>query len=257
MQKSGMLVATVTLLLVSVAGAVEAQRGPIGRMFVVQPKPGEAAAWEEAYKKHLDWHRSQNDKWNWTTYQIESGPRLGQYFIRTGGHEWADFDELGEMGSQDAADYFSNAGKHEASSVSWFDRTHFEMSRLPEGGGPYNILEYTRVVVKPAKVPEFMNAVAKFHAAFEKTDSPAVYAIAQVESGGRTSNFAFVGLHESWAGLEQDPMAIPKMMEEVYGRQDAQAIAEDFWSTVEEMETFTLRRRPDLSYEAGTSTSND
>lgn len=256
MRKTGTFLVILSILLLVMAAIAQAQ-GPIGRNFVTEVKDGQAAQWEAAYKEHIDWHRSNNDTWSWTTYQIESGPRLGQYFVRTGGHEWADFDAHAEMDAKDGANHAATAGKHTKSAISWFDRIHRNLSRTVDGEGPVSILEYTRVVVKPSKVGDFLNAMSKFHAAFEKTSSPARFVVVQTESGGRTSNFAFVGLHKNWASLEQDPMAIIKMMEEVYGRQDAAAIGDDFWSCVEEMETFTMRSRPDLSYDPDASTSNE
>ena len=240
----------------TLAGLANAQQGPIGRMYLVEPKAGQVEEWEEAYKEHLDWHRSQNDGWDWRAYQIESGPRLGQYIIRTGGHEWKDFDARGEMGARDNTNYFDTAGKFSQSELSWFDRTHWNLSRTDEDA-TYHIIEYTRVVVKPSKVAEFMNAVSKFHRAFEETNDPARYVVAQTESGGRTSNFVLVGLHENWAGLEQSPDAMMKMMQRVYGPVEAAAIYEEFSSTVEEMESFILRYRPDLSYNADAATSNE
>ena len=57
--------------------------------------------------------------------------------------------------------------------------THRDLSRLPEGGGPYKVLEFTRVEVKPSMVPQFMKVVGKYHAALEKTNSPMVYAFVQ------------------------------------------------------------------------------
>jgi len=257
MCKTRVLLVNVSSLLLVLAATVLAQEGPIGRNFVSEPKNGEAAQWEAAYKEHIAWHRSNNDSWDWDTYQIESGPRLGQYFVRTGRHEWKDFDAHSELDAKDGANFEATAGKHTKSTTSWFDRTHRNLSRIDEGGGPYKILEYTRVVVKPSEAPQFLNAVSKFHAAFEKTDSPARFVTAQTESGGRTSNFVFVWLHKDWASLEQDPMAIPKMMEEVYGRQEADAIFDEFWNSVEDMESFILRHRPELSYDADAPTSNE
>lgn len=234
-----------------------AQPGPLGQNILVKPRPGQEAQWEEAYKEHLKWHADMNDPWNWVTYQLLSGPDAGHYFVRTGGHEWKDFDDLGDMGEKDTANYYETAGKYAESHLIWYDRTHRSLSRLPEGGGPYKILEFTVVKVKPAMIAQFMSAVGKYHAAFEKTNSPDVFATAQTETGGSLSDFVFVGLHENYASLEQDPGAIPAMMEEVYGRQEAEAIGEDFQASVESMESYLAVRRDDLTYMAPESTSNE
>ena len=189
------LVVTVSILILALAVTVGAQPGPIGQNILVKPKAGEEAEWEAAYKEHLKWHEEMNDSWNWVTYQMMSGPRSGQYMIRTGGHDWKDWDELGETQAKDTANYFATAGKHTDSYFTWYDRIHRDLSNLPEGGGPYKVLEFTRVFVKQGMVPDFLAAMGKFHAAVEKTSSPIVYALAQTENGGSGSNFLFVGLH--------------------------------------------------------------
>ena len=257
MSKKDFLLVTVSILILAFAVSVGAQPGPIGQNILVKPKPGQEAQWEAAYKEHLKWHSDMNDTWGWTTYQMTSGPRAGQYFVRTGGHEWKDFDDRGDMEAKDQANFYETAGKHTESFVIWFDRIHRNLSRLPEGGGPYKVLEFTRVEVKPSMVPQFMKVVGKYHAALEKTDSPLAYAFAQTESGGAPSNFLFVGLHSGFAALEQPPDALPKMMEEVYGGMEAAGIFAEFWDCVNSLETYIAVRRDDLTYTAPESTSNE
>ncbi len=257
MSKNKTLLAIVSILILAFAAAAVAQPGPIGENILVKPKSGQEAQWEAAYKEHLKWHEEMNDSWNWVTYQMMSGPRAGEFFIRAGGHEWKDFDALGEMGEKDTANYYETAGKYAESHYIWYDRTHRDLSNMLEGGGPYKVLEFNRVEVKPAMVGKFLNVVRKYHAAVEKTNAPMHFAFAQTETGGATSNFVFVGLHEGYAGLEQSPDVIPKMMNEVYGAMDAQAIFDDYWSCVESTESYIAIRRDDLSYIAPETTSNE
>lgn len=257
MSKYKILLVSVSIFMLAFAATAVAQPGPIGENILVKAKPGQEAQWEAAYKEHLKWHSDLNDTWSWVTYQMMSGPRSGQYFIRTGGHEWKDWDALGDMQAKDTANYFETAGKYAESATIWYDRIHRHLSRLPDDGPDYKVLEFTRVFVKPSKVGDFLAVVGKYHAAFEKTNSPAVFATVQTENGGSISNFMFVGLHEGYATLEQDPGAIPKMMEEVYGRQEAAAIGEDFQACVDSMESYIAIVREDLTYRAPETTSNE
>ena len=255
--KNKILLVIAAILILVLASSLSAQGPPLGQNILVKPNPGQEAQWEAAYKEHLKWHADINDSWNWVTYQLMSGPNSGQFFIRTGGHEWADWDELGDKDMKDTANYFETAGKYAASHHIWWDRTHWNLSRLPEGGGPYKIYEFTSVKVRPDKVGDFIVVVAKYHAAFEKTSSPNVYATASTETGGRVGDFMFVGLHKSYASLEQNPADMAMMMEEVYGRQEAASIQEDFNACVEEMHSAIAVLREDLTYRAPESTSNE
>ncbi|HLZ86000.1 MAG TPA: hypothetical protein VKQ52_02115 [Puia sp.] len=57
-----------------------------------KPKEGQAALFEAGYKRHLQWHVSAGDRWNWYAWFILSGPRSGQFVDATFGHAWADLD---------------------------------------------------------------------------------------------------------------------------------------------------------------------
>lgn len=257
MSKNQILVATFSILILALASSAVAQDGPIGQNFLVEPRAGQEMLWEEAYKEHVQWHADMNDSWDWVAYQIMSGPDTGKFIIRTGGHEWADWDEHSDFEAKDFANYYENAAKHTESYSVTFDRIHWNLSRVGDAADPYNLIQLTEVKVKPEKVADFLVAVGKYHAAFEKTDSPNRYVTVSIESGGRVGDFMFVGLHEGYAGLEEDPMAMAKMMEEVYGRQEAQAINEDFQECVESMQSYMAILREDLTYRAPETTSNE
>jgi hypothetical protein len=41
------------------------RQAPVARLVVWEPKPGMAKEMEEGYKRHLEWHRRNNDRWAW------------------------------------------------------------------------------------------------------------------------------------------------------------------------------------------------
>lgn len=253
--KKNVLLCVVPFLILAISSMTAAQ-GMIGQNFQIKPKPGMEMQWEAAYKEHLKWHEERNDSWNWVTYQIMSGPDAGQYIVRTGGHEWKDWDELGGMGMEDQANFLETAGKYSESYTSSWDRVHPNLSRIPEGDG-YKIFQLTNVRVKNGMLGDFIAVVGKYHAAFEKTNSPDLYATVTTETGGRAGDATFVGFYKDYASLDQDPMAMMKMMEEVYGRQESASILEDFNACVEEMHTSLIFLREDLTYRAPTTTSDE
>ena len=256
MSRSKVLVVTVSIVIWALAAMVAAQDGPIGQNFLIKPTTGQEMQWEAAYKEHLKFHADANDPWTWVAYQIMSGPDTGKYIIRTGGHEWKDFDAHADFEMKDYANYFETAAKYTESYSINFDRIHRNLSRVMSDGGSAKIIEITNVTVKMDKVGDFIAAVGKYQAAFEKTNSPARYVTASVETGGRVGEFLFVGLHQNYASLDQDPANMAMMMEEVYGRQEAAAILADFNECVEEMHSSIAIVREDLTYRAPTSSSS-
>jgi len=61
-------------------------------MVVWQMKPGMARDFEEGYKRHLDWHRKNNDTWTWRGWTIVSGEHFGYFVDGTFFHTWKELD---------------------------------------------------------------------------------------------------------------------------------------------------------------------
>lgn len=72
---------------------VMAQNGPVAHFSFWQPKAGEEKNFENGYKQHLNWHKTNGDKWAWYGWYIISGPRSGQFVDATFNHAWGDFDK--------------------------------------------------------------------------------------------------------------------------------------------------------------------
>lgn len=94
-------------LLLATAATAQDKPGPAGNTLAAfsiwKPKEGQTAHFEAGYKKHLQWHSSAKDSWNWYGWFIISGERAGQFVDATFGHAWADLDRRVDPAG-DAAD---------------------------------------------------------------------------------------------------------------------------------------------------------
>ncbi len=101
-------------LLVLLCGLALAQDkdANIVRVYVMAPKPGMTKQFEEGRKRHMDWHRKQNDTWTWETWETLTGPDTGSYLSVTAPpHSWKDFDDWeAKLGTADTADSQTNMG---------------------------------------------------------------------------------------------------------------------------------------------------
>lgn len=70
-----------------------AQTNQIAQFAIWKPKEGQLQNFENGYKQHLNWHKTNADKWSWYGWFITSGPRYGQFVDATFDHTWADFDK--------------------------------------------------------------------------------------------------------------------------------------------------------------------
>lgn len=81
------------------------------RIVIIQPKPGQEAAFEAGYKRHLAWHASHRDPWTWRAWSFILGDRLDLFMDGTFGHQLGDFDtSVDPVG--DAADNATNVEPH-------------------------------------------------------------------------------------------------------------------------------------------------
>lgn len=89
------------------AAGVSAESGDAARIVVIRPKDGLAQGFEDGYRRHLAWHRDQQDPWTWYGWSFVLGERVGQFIDGTFGHAWSDFDQAVDPAG-DAADVAAN-----------------------------------------------------------------------------------------------------------------------------------------------------
>ncbi|TDO71216.1 hypothetical protein EV143_10971 [Flavobacterium chryseum] len=65
----------------------------IGQFAIWKPKEGQTKNFENGYKQHLNWHKTNGDSWSWYGWFIISGERYGQFVDATFNLKWSDFDK--------------------------------------------------------------------------------------------------------------------------------------------------------------------
>jgi hypothetical protein len=80
------------ILLLFVSGVATAQNN-MAHFTIWKPIPGKESNFETGYKKHLQWHKENGDKWSWYGWYVILGPRVGWFIDATFNHAWADFDK--------------------------------------------------------------------------------------------------------------------------------------------------------------------
>ncbi len=74
------------------SSTIIAQDNRIAQFAVWKPIPGQEAAFQRGYQRHLKWHKENGDTWEWYGWYVSSGPRVGQFVDATFDHAWSDFD---------------------------------------------------------------------------------------------------------------------------------------------------------------------
>ncbi len=169
----------------------------------------------------------------------------------TGGHRWEDFDNPAVPSDEDAAHFDSGAGQYLESSTSVFYLYLADVSRPLEGDTPAAVVSAIFFQIRRGKGDEFMNAVKKVHQAIEKTNWPTNYFWVELVSGGYHPAYVLVIQEENWAGLNPSEKSFEAMLEEAYGKQEAEEIQKMFDRTIKSERSQISVYRPDLSYIPG------
>ena len=228
-------------------GGAMAQEGTVSQSFSLEVSEANIAQFEEAYLRHIDWHRQHNDTWTWNMWSSTTGD-LGSYVVITGGHTWADFDTPPFDPMADGADAMAQFGSLVESVSSGFGQLMPDVSRPADG--PMPLVQVVDFKVKYGMDGDFLQVVRKVTEAAEQVNWTEHYLWLKNVSGGE-GNYILVLQHENWASFAQPEMSVEAVTEEVYGRQESTALWDMFFNVVESTSERIWTYRPDLSYTPG------
>lgn len=255
MRRIAIYAAVLGVLMLALPAATQEQESNIAFVAWVKVKPGMEKQFEAGRKQHAQWHRQQNDSTSWAVWQIISGKDTGMYGIGTFGHKWEDFDNPTVDEAADDANRQQTTGPYVESAEVQYWAFLPKVSRpspgaRPEGLGP-DAPSMSAVVifhVHYGKAEEFNHLIGKFHGAIEKTKWPVHYAWYALVNGGEQPTYALVLPRKNWAAFKPEEKPFPAMLEEAFGRQEAQGLLERFGKVVRKEISYISKNRPDLSY---------
>jgi len=248
MRRIGVAVATAVATLASGFVLAQEKPGTIGRVGFFVPKPGAAQQFEQARKKHFEFHRKSNDQWAWFTWQVVTGEHTGTYITGTFGHHWKDFDAYEKLDKADTADADATMGPFVQSEFPRYFAYIPEASRPPEGKEPTPFSQVTHFYLKPSGVPGFLAAIKEAKLALDKVEWPIRSSWYQLVSGGEGPQFVLVTARSSWADFEPGAKTLDQALAEMYGPQKATTLMDAVRDNTRYTFSELLRYRPDLSY---------
>ena len=235
---------------VLLAAAAWAQNpGEICRINFVKPKPGAAQQFEAGRKKHMQFHKTHNDAWAWNTFLIETGMNTGTYVTSTCGHEWKDFDDWEKkLGTADGADYNANVGAYEQQAWSSFYRYRTDMSQGQGSQGPAALSAVYIYRLHRGKMDDFVANTKKIADALRAAKWPGSAAYLELVNGGEGPTFVLILGRKGWADFAPGPKTVFQIVEEAYGKEQADALWKSRDATIAQSFTEAATYRPDLSY---------
>lgn len=230
------------------AGAQD-EPGAVTRWRLSTVRTGHDLQWEEAFRRHVDWHRRQGDTWTWRTYMIVSGDRLGQYLTMSADHAWADFDAPDVPEREHAADVSSRLGPHTESMRSGFWNEIRDFSRPPDAPPPFPLIQIIDYGVRPGKRAVFERNLAQFGEAVDATGFDAAYLwFVKPHGGAAARTFTRIVPRANWASMAPGARSSYEAMTATFGEAGLEAWIAGFGESVEWLTSKFWRYRPDLSY---------
>lgn len=248
MRRIGVFIGLLSVLLLAMPLATQEEDGNVALVIFLKAKPGMDKQLEEGAKKHMAFHRQHNDPWAWHVWQVASGDNTGMYVAATFGHSWADFDTSRLPREADEADADANIHPYVGWEVVRYYASLGKVSRPPEGEGPMPLSQVITFHVRYGKSEEFTYLVKKFHKAIEKTNWPVHYLWYQLVNGGEAGTYVLVLPRANWAAFKPQEKSFAAMLEEAYGRPEAESLLKKWSRIMKGASSHTSRYRPELSY---------
>jgi hypothetical protein len=242
------LVASVVTLFAAPGVAQQPPAESVIQVIRQKPRPGMEQQYEAGRKKHMAWHKSQNDPWTWNVFEIITGPDTGSYLITTVGHQWADLDTwLAKYGAADTADSAAAMGSASAGAqVSYWTQLN-TISRLPPADQRSPLLTLTVYRVKPGHDTSLLAAIGKLNKALEGAKYPIHSIWYRLASGGDVPSYAVVAPRANMAALGPVP-SLMQAVEAQLGKPATDALVKEFFDNVTGATSELLQRRDDLGY---------
>ncbi len=225
----------------------QADTETVARSYTVTPKPGMVAQFEVALREHARWRAENGDPWDWNVSQLETGENLGTYFIRSGGHSWADFDAYDAgFAQQGLVHWNATVAPLVESLSSAIGTTDQELSKPPPEGTAYAFVNITRFHLRPGRGLEFNRLIAEATEIIrDKLEGYWVWASPTL-GGGPGPYISLVGFAENWADMADPDPSFEAIMVQEMGEDGFREWATNLGLTYRGVESYTLRRRPDM-----------
>jgi hypothetical protein len=148
------------LTAVSMLSHAQPTPGQFARVVILKPKPDQAAEFTAGYKRHLAWHKNNNDPWTWYGWTFVLGDRLGQFMDGTFGHALTNFDQAVNPAA-DSADNEVNVSPY----ADFVSHGIYERLEAASSGAPLPdaspFLALSTYIVNPGQESTFEAAIAR------------------------------------------------------------------------------------------------
>ncbi|MGB5209129.1 MAG: hypothetical protein WBN31_02550 [Gammaproteobacteria bacterium] len=222
----------------------------LARMWVVKPKPGMDQELEDAMKAHNAWRVENKDPWGWNTYHQVTGDSLDLWFIRSGGHSYADLDAYGdsEFSKNAYAHWLETVDPYVASYQGHLAEFAPDVSNWPADAGPYKWYWVYTYQLKPGTGRPFTAALKAITDALKAAGWDQVYAF-NWQLNGEVPAMSLAIPEKDWGGFAGPENGAYDTVAKAVGKDEADAMWAAMFEHVKRVTSTVYHRHEDMSYE--------
>lgn len=219
----------------------------LARAYVLTPAPGQDLALRDALADQTDWLEEQGDEWNWGVFQVVAGPRFGTWVLRSGGHDWADFDERAqELGPRAVQRFRARVLPLVESIEMEVTRSHPVLTTSPSEGD-YRLFEIFEWRVRD--VAAFNEATARALESYEQGGVTYNATYRTVLHGADVPATRRIRFYRDWADFSNAPATV-EIMSDAYGEEETLHILNSIAESSDGGDRWVVRYYPELSKQA-------
>lgn len=244
------------LVLLIITGSLFAQTPdtPAGKgsfLFAYYPKEGKKTPFFKGYKRHLEWHRKNNDPFAWYGWTVLTGDRIGMFIDGTFGITFRAFDHRVKP-QEDLADFekttapFANAVYRKGFEI----RQELSTATLLEQRDPTRYIQATTFSLVVGKEPVFEEILLQVVSDLQTEDTPPKFTVYRKVIGGQLSSYLVMSHHNGFTdfGSGQAITSISYLIQHNFERSRAQKLLDLLSDCTRNVTSETWLFRPDLSY---------
>jgi len=220
----------------------------IATTVLITPKAGHEKDLVKAITDYHHWIAKFEGHFQYTWYEILTGPNTGKYAARSGGHNWADFDAEHDW-QKESDEYFEkNVAPHIEHAENMITEEMSDFMNWPESFEGYTHFNVQNWYVKNGQGAAFRSGLKEIVATLKAGNYPGYFGLYSVASGGQGNQVQLVSGHKGWADMaDKDPSFFDLMSKKLGGEEPFNAFMREWGATFESGDSWTVRRMPEAS----------
>ena len=220
----------------------------IATVITITPKAGHEETLVKAITDYHHWVAQFEGHFEYTWYEILTGPDTGKYIARSGNHNWSDFDAKYDWQKESGKVFETNVAPHVESMSNVMTQDMPEFSHWPEDFEGYTHFQVQQWYVKNGQYGKFRRGLKKVVDTLKAGNFPGHWGFNSVSSGGHGTQINLVTAHKGWSDMaEKEPTFFDVMSAALGGAEEFDTFMNDWGTTFKEGRSQMVRRMPEAS----------